>query len=278
MVTCLRRVNSGGRSVMRGWQGDLALFGAPGRPPAVDRPARLRVAIPRGRGIGRGSEHRGDLHHRRTGHLRRTAMRVRVGVGSRVLRLVPLVVQGLECGDRRRQHLHVTAGRSDDLDGGGPEATYTLLDLAGATRRVSALDFTTGSQQNILHPGKLLRTIHLPATAMTKRWAFRRMSLTHLGRSSSLLIGTLDSDTSTFLLTVTAATTRPHQLRFDALPTGRHCSSAALRNCRQRLLRRCSRHPGLSEGHDPLLRKRDPNEWRAPCGSSRQRATGRVAG
>jgi CO/xanthine dehydrogenase FAD-binding subunit len=98
------------------------------------------------------------------------------------------------------------------------EATYTLLDLAGATRTVSALDFTTGSQQNILHPGELLRTIHLPATAMTKRWAFRRMSLTHLGRSSSLLIGTLDPDTSTFLLTVTAATTRPHQLRFDALP------------------------------------------------------------
>ena len=98
------------------------------------------------------------------------------------------------------------------------EATYTLLDLAGATRTVSALDFTTGSHQNILHPGELLRTIHLPAAAMTKRWAFRRMSLTHLGRSSSLLIGTLDPDTGTFLLTVTAATTRPHQLRFDALP------------------------------------------------------------
>ena len=98
------------------------------------------------------------------------------------------------------------------------EATYTLLDLAGNARTVSALDFTTGSHQNILQPGELLRTIHLPAAAMTKRWAFRRMSLTHLGRSSSLLIGTLDPDSGTFLLTVTAATPRPRQLRFDALP------------------------------------------------------------
>jgi CO/xanthine dehydrogenase FAD-binding subunit len=98
------------------------------------------------------------------------------------------------------------------------EATYTLQDLAGNVRKVSPLDFTTGNHQNILQSAEMLRTIHLPAAAMTKRWAFRRMSLTHLGRSSSLLIGTLDPGTGTFLLTVTAATTRPHQLRFDVLP------------------------------------------------------------
>jgi hypothetical protein len=47
--------------------------------------------------------------------------------------------------------------------------------------------------------------------------AFRRLSLSNLGRSGALLIGRLDGGTS-LVLTVTAATKRPVQLRFDGLP------------------------------------------------------------
>jgi hypothetical protein len=46
----------------------------------------------------------------------------------------------------------------------------------------------------------------------------RRISLSNLGRSASLVIGRLDRD-GAFALTVTAATPRPYVLRFDGLPT-----------------------------------------------------------
>src|SRR5277367_3484269 len=48
----------------------------------------------------------------------------------------------------------------------------------------------------------------LPREALTRRTAFRRISLTPLGLSSALLIGTL-SAAGTFALTVTASTRRP---------------------------------------------------------------------
>jgi hypothetical protein len=49
----------------------------------------------------------------------------------------------------------------------------------------------------------------LPAAALSKRFAFRHASLTHLGRSAALLIGTQSKDGSDLLLTITAATPRP---------------------------------------------------------------------
>jgi CO/xanthine dehydrogenase FAD-binding subunit len=99
------------------------------------------------------------------------------------------------------------------------EGVYTLWPRAGAPREVPAIDFVTGNHQNILHPGELLRSIRLPAEALTKTFAFRRASLTHLGRSTVLLIGTRSPKTGAVLLTVTAATARPAQLRFDRLPS-----------------------------------------------------------
>jgi CO/xanthine dehydrogenase FAD-binding subunit len=71
----------------------------------------------------------------------------------------------------------------------------------------------------VLCPGELLRSIHLPAKALAKRFAFRRASLTHLGRSAVLLIGMLSAPGDDLLLTVTAATARPVQLRFDRIPS-----------------------------------------------------------
>jgi CO/xanthine dehydrogenase FAD-binding subunit len=99
------------------------------------------------------------------------------------------------------------------------EGTYTLWPRGGKPRKVAARDFVTGNHKNVLEPGELLRSIHLPASALEKRFAFRRNSLTHLGRSAALLIGTQTKDSDDFLLTVTAATATPVQLHFDRLPS-----------------------------------------------------------
>jgi CO/xanthine dehydrogenase FAD-binding subunit len=99
------------------------------------------------------------------------------------------------------------------------EATYVLFPRDGAPREVRAADFVTGNHANVLARGELLRSIHLPAAALTKSFAFRRSELTHLGRSSVLLIGTRSKPDGDLLLTVTAATIRPIQLAFDGTPT-----------------------------------------------------------
>ena len=97
------------------------------------------------------------------------------------------------------------------------EGVCTLRALDGHERQVPVVEFVTGDHQNVLGPGELLTAIDLPATALRKRAAFRRMSLTHLGRSTALLIGTRGQD-GRFTLTITAATPRPVQLRFDTVP------------------------------------------------------------
>jgi len=99
------------------------------------------------------------------------------------------------------------------------EGVYTLWPRGGTPREVAAVDFVTGNHENVLGPGELLRSIHLPAEALSRAFAFRRASLTHLGRSAVLLIGTRSAATNAVLLTVSAATARPVQLRFDGLPS-----------------------------------------------------------
>jgi CO/xanthine dehydrogenase FAD-binding subunit len=94
-----------------------------------------------------------------------------------------------------------------------------ILGPGGASRTVPVAGFVTGDGTNCLAPGELLRSIHLPASALASRAAFRRLSLSNLGRSGVLLIGRLDADGS-LVLTVTAATKRPVQLRFGTLPDG----------------------------------------------------------
>lgn len=101
------------------------------------------------------------------------------------------------------------------------EGMYTLLALDGTERQVAAVDFVTGNHQNVLQPGELLRQIELPASTLRKRAAFRRMSMTHMGRSTALLIGTVLPQGGAFTLTVTAATPKPMQLVFPELPDAR---------------------------------------------------------
>ena len=88
----------------------------------------------------------------------------------------------------------------------------------GGDRQTSVLDFVEGPLRPVLRSGELLRRIVLPYEALTRRTAFRQISLTRLGRSGALLIGALAADGG-FILTVTAATRRPVRLAFADLPS-----------------------------------------------------------
>jgi CO/xanthine dehydrogenase FAD-binding subunit len=99
------------------------------------------------------------------------------------------------------------------------EGVCTIWQPDGGERRVTVVDFVTGNHQNVLRPGELLRSIELPAAALRKRPSFRRMSLTHLGRSSTLLIGTLCPRSGALALTITAATVRPVRIEFASMPS-----------------------------------------------------------
>jgi CO/xanthine dehydrogenase FAD-binding subunit len=98
------------------------------------------------------------------------------------------------------------------------DGVCTIWTKDGSERRVTVMDFVLGPQRNALLPGELLRVIELPLSALRKRTAFRQISLSPLGRSAALLIGTLAAEDGPFSLTVTAATPRPIKLTFPQLP------------------------------------------------------------
>jgi CO/xanthine dehydrogenase FAD-binding subunit len=98
------------------------------------------------------------------------------------------------------------------------EGVATIWSLDGESREVQIVDFVTGPRTNVLAPSELLRSIFLPAVALRQRSAFRRFSLTGMGRSSVFLIGTLCPIAGTLRITVTASTVRPIALVFDYPP------------------------------------------------------------
>src|ERR1700753_1611463 len=93
----------------------------------------------------------------------------------------------------------------------------TIWKADGGERLVDVVDFVTGNQRNVLGSGELLRQIRIPLAALKRRSAFRQISLTPVGRSAALLIGTIAQDGS-FALTVTDPTKRPVRLSFDEMP------------------------------------------------------------
>ena len=101
------------------------------------------------------------------------------------------------------------------------EGVATLWPRKGEPRQVAIVDFVTGNHENVLAPGELLRSVLLPAFAMRKQFAFRRFTLTHLGRSEALLVGTRCPVRGDIVLTITAATLRPVQFRFEAPPAAK---------------------------------------------------------
>ncbi|WP_344654729.1 FAD binding domain-containing protein [Cryptosporangium japonicum] len=98
------------------------------------------------------------------------------------------------------------------------DGSCTVESLSGERRLVPVVDFVTGDGTTDLRPAEFLRSVFLPASALTARSAFRRGSLHTLGRSAALVIGRVDAD-GTFVLTITASTRRPVQLRFATVPS-----------------------------------------------------------
>lgn len=93
----------------------------------------------------------------------------------------------------------------------------TIWQADGGERKIAVADFVTGDQRNALATGDLLRQIDIPLAALKRRSAFRQISLTPIGRSAALLIGSVSSE-GAFLLTMTASTKRPMRLSFDKIP------------------------------------------------------------
>jgi CO/xanthine dehydrogenase FAD-binding subunit len=93
-----------------------------------------------------------------------------------------------------------------------------LLRGPGGTRRgLPVADFVTGDGSNELRAGELLTHVWLPSAPLQARTAFRQLSLSPVGRSAVLVIARRDPGGQT-VITVTASTPRPVQLRFPAPP------------------------------------------------------------
>jgi CO/xanthine dehydrogenase FAD-binding subunit len=103
----------------------------------------------------------------------------------------------------------------------------TIWQADGGERTIAAADFVIGNQRNVLKRGDLLRQVHIPLAALKRRSAFRQISLTPVGRSAALLIGSVASD-GRFLLMVTASTKRPVKLSFAKPPSATELREAIL--------------------------------------------------
>lgn len=99
----------------------------------------------------------------------------------------------------------------------GLDADVVLWRADGRDEVLPAASFVTGNTTNVLRPGDVLRSVELSADALDSTVALRKIALSPLGRSGAVLVGRRTPD-GRFVLTVTAGTVRPCQLRFDAVP------------------------------------------------------------
>lgn len=97
------------------------------------------------------------------------------------------------------------------------DGVCTLWSADGSQRVLAVVDLVTAPGRTALRPGELLRSVQLPLAALTDRTAFRRHSLSTMGRSGVVVIGRAGAAGAVF--TVTASTPRPVQLRFPDLPS-----------------------------------------------------------
>jgi CO/xanthine dehydrogenase FAD-binding subunit len=122
------------------------------------------------------------------------------------------------------------------------DAVATVWSPGGGVRELPVTDLVTGPGTTGLGPGELLRSVTLPAASLRGRTAFRQASLSPLGRSAALVIGRTVAGSTVagstvagstvagstvagstggpgLVITVTAATPRPAQLRFAGRPS-----------------------------------------------------------
>jgi len=107
------------------------------------------------------------------------------------------------------------------------DGVCTIWKPDGSEQKLRVTDFVIGDGRNVLAPGELLRQVDIPIAALKRRSAFRQISLTPVGRSAALLIGSIDS-AGGLTLTVTASTARPVQLSFAKHPQANELREALL--------------------------------------------------
>jgi CO/xanthine dehydrogenase FAD-binding subunit len=75
-------------------------------------------------------------------------------------------------------------------------------------RIVAVKDFVTGNHRNVLGEGEVLRSLFVPAEALRQRTGFRRISLSPLGRTGTLV--TARTTSTGLVFGVSGGTLRPH--------------------------------------------------------------------
>ena len=195
---------AGATNCRLGGRATLGLPAAPGCSPSRSRKISRLIDIadlgwPALGADRAGLAHRRHLQDRRTGRHGIPVPLDRRAAGQSMLPLVSCLVQDLERGDGRRQSLHGAAGRTDDL--ADLRARRRVHDLDARRAASGALRSWTSCWRRSamrLQPGELLRAIDLPLAALRRRTAFRQISLSPLGRSGALVIGTLSPDDGSF--------------------------------------------------------------------------------
>lgn len=104
------------------------------------------------------------------------------------------------------------------------DATALVWRPDGTDRVIRVVDIVTGVQSTALEPGELVRSFTVPAAALASRTGFRRIALSPLGRTGTLVIARVDVTEATW--TVTGGVTRPRQFRFDGAPSADALASA----------------------------------------------------
>jgi CO/xanthine dehydrogenase FAD-binding subunit len=91
-------------------------------------------------------------------------------------------------------------------------------------RRELVETFVTGVRTTTLAAGEVLRAIELPRAALAARHGFRRIALSPLGRTGTLVTGRVGDDGVQFA--VTGGVPHPRVFRFDEMPTADALSAA----------------------------------------------------
>jgi CO/xanthine dehydrogenase FAD-binding subunit len=86
----------------------------------------------------------------------------------------------------------------------------------GGERRQPVAELVRDVRETSLAVGEVLRAVEVTSASLAATYAFRQLSLAPMGRSSTVVIGR--ASPGSFVLTVTAATTRPVVLRFPGPP------------------------------------------------------------
>ena len=98
------------------------------------------------------------------------------------------------------------------------DAVAVVWTSDGGERREPVATFVQGVRRTSLQPGEVLRSIEIGAAALQGRATMRKIALTPIGRSSSVVTGRVDVD-GRVTLGLSAATPHPHAFVFGHQPT-----------------------------------------------------------